>query len=76
VNWKNDDGTFGINASATYSSGKTLGLGNNTTRWAQAFVGDGGRGDVQLLFGQHLCAFHRLRSGHRFRSTRASRAMA
>lgn len=35
-NWKNDGGTLGFNASLTYTSGKTLELGNNTTRWAQA----------------------------------------
>jgi len=36
LNWKNQDGTLGINASAAYSQGYTLELGNNTTRWAQA----------------------------------------
>lgn len=36
ANWKNDDSTFGVNASAAYSQGDTLELGNNTTRWAQA----------------------------------------
>lgn len=36
LNWKNEDGTLGINASAAYSQGYTLELGNNTTRWAQA----------------------------------------
>jgi len=36
LNWKNEDGTLGINASATYSKGETQELGNNTTRWAQA----------------------------------------
>ena len=36
LNWKNDEGTFGVNASIAYSKGKTLELGNNTTRWAQA----------------------------------------
>ena len=36
VNWKGADGTLGINASVAYSKGKTLELGNNTTRWAQA----------------------------------------
>ena len=36
VNWKGLDGTLGINASVAYSKGKTLELGNNTTRWAQA----------------------------------------
>jgi TonB-dependent receptor len=36
LNWKNDDGTLGINASAAYSQGITEELGNNTGRWAQA----------------------------------------
>ena len=36
VNWKSPDGTLGINASAAYSEGKALELGNNTTRWGQA----------------------------------------
>ena len=36
LNWKGADGTLGINASVAYSKGKTLELGNNTTRWAQA----------------------------------------
>lgn len=36
LNWHNEEGTLGINASATYSSGQTQELGNNTTRWAQA----------------------------------------
>ena len=36
INWKNDDGTFGINVSAAYSHTKALELGNNTTRWGQA----------------------------------------
>ncbi len=36
LNWRNAAGTFGINASAAYSKQKSLELGNNTTRWAQA----------------------------------------
>jgi TonB-dependent receptor len=36
LNWKNEDGTLGINASVAYSKIYTLELGNNTTRWAQA----------------------------------------
>ncbi len=36
LNWKSDDGTVGINASVAWSKNKTLELGNNTTRWAQA----------------------------------------
>lgn len=36
LNWKNEDGTLGFNASVTYTKGNTLELGNNTTRWAQA----------------------------------------
>lgn len=39
IGWKNADGTFGINASLAYTSGKTLELGNNTTRWAQSPFG-------------------------------------
>lgn len=36
INWVNDAGTLGINASLAYSKTNTLELGNNTTRWAQA----------------------------------------
>lgn len=36
VNWKSPDGTLGVNASVAYSKGKTLELGNNSTRWGQA----------------------------------------
>ena len=36
INWKSPDGTLAVNASAAYSEGKTLELGNNTTRWGQA----------------------------------------
>jgi iron complex outermembrane receptor protein len=36
LNWKSEDGTFGINGSLAYSHTKTDELGNNTTRWAQA----------------------------------------
>ena len=36
LSYKNEEGTFGANASATYSHTDTLELGNNTTRWAQA----------------------------------------
>ena len=39
INWKSADGTLGINASVAYSEGKTLELGNNTTRWAQSPFG-------------------------------------
>jgi iron complex outermembrane receptor protein len=35
LNWKNAEGTLGINASVAYSKGNTLELGNNTTRWVQ-----------------------------------------
>ncbi|MGV3731175.1 MAG: TonB-dependent receptor [Sphingopyxis sp.] len=36
VSWVNDAGTFGASVSAAYSDQKTLELGNNTVRWAQA----------------------------------------
>ena len=36
LSWRNDDGTFGISASAAYSKVKTFELGNNSVRWAQA----------------------------------------
>jgi len=36
LSWRNVDGTFGIAASAAYSKGDTLELGNNSVRWAQA----------------------------------------
>lgn len=36
LSWRNDAGTFGVAVSAAYSKTKTLELGNNTVRWAQA----------------------------------------
>lgn len=36
VSWRNDAGTIGASISAAYSKTKTLELGNNTVRWAQA----------------------------------------
>ncbi len=36
VSWKSPDGSFGVAVSAAYSKAKTLELGNNTVRWAQA----------------------------------------
>jgi TonB-dependent receptor len=36
LGWRNADRTFAINASVAYSKSKTLELGNNSTRWAQA----------------------------------------
>ncbi len=36
LSWKNDAGTFGASISAAYSKTKTLELGNNSVRWAQA----------------------------------------
>ncbi len=36
LSWKNDAGTFGASLSAAYSHTKTLELGNNSVRWAQA----------------------------------------
>lgn len=36
LSWRSPDGTFGASLSAAYSRTKTLELGNNTTRWAQA----------------------------------------
>ena len=36
LSWRNDAGTFGASISAAYSNTKTLELGNNTVRWAQA----------------------------------------
>ena len=36
LNYRNADGTFGINLAAAYSHTKASELGNNTTRWAQA----------------------------------------
>jgi iron complex outermembrane recepter protein len=36
VSWKNDAGTLGASISAAYSKTKTLELGNNSVRWAQA----------------------------------------
>jgi TonB-dependent receptor len=36
LSWRNEDGTFGVSVSAAYSKVKTLELGNNSVRWAQA----------------------------------------
>jgi len=36
LSWKNDGGTLGASISAAYSNIKTLELGNNSVRWAQA----------------------------------------
>lgn len=36
LSWRNDAGTFGAALSAAYSKTKTLELGNNSVRWAQA----------------------------------------
>jgi iron complex outermembrane recepter protein len=36
LSWKSQDGNFGVAISGAYSKGKTLELGNNTVRWAQA----------------------------------------
>ena len=36
LSWHNDAGTFGASFSAAYSKVKTLELGNNSVRWAQA----------------------------------------
>jgi TonB-dependent receptor len=36
LSWKNDAGTFGASISAAFSKTKTLELGNNSVRWAQA----------------------------------------
>lgn len=36
LSWKSADGTFGASLSAAYQESKTLELGNNTVRWAQA----------------------------------------
>lgn len=36
LSWVNDAGTFGVSVTAAYSDQKTLELGNNTVRWAQA----------------------------------------
>jgi iron complex outermembrane recepter protein len=36
LNWRNTEGTIGINASAAYSHTQTLELGNNTTGWQQS----------------------------------------
>jgi iron complex outermembrane recepter protein len=36
LSWRNEDGTFGVAVSAAYSKVKTLQLGNNSVRWAQA----------------------------------------
>ncbi len=36
LSWRNEDGTFGVAVSAAYSKVKTLELGNNSVRWAQA----------------------------------------
>jgi iron complex outermembrane recepter protein len=36
LSWRNDVGTFGASISAAYSKVKTLELGNNSVRWAQA----------------------------------------
>jgi TonB-dependent receptor len=36
VSWKSQDGTFGMAVSAAYQENRTLELGNNTVRWAQA----------------------------------------
>ena len=36
VSWKSQDGTFGVAVSAAYQENRTLELGNNTVRWAQA----------------------------------------
>ena len=38
LSWKNDAGTFGASLSAAYSNTKTLEMGNNSVRWAQARV--------------------------------------
>lgn len=36
LSWKSPDDTFAVNASVAWSKAKTLELGDNTTRWAQA----------------------------------------
>jgi iron complex outermembrane recepter protein len=36
LSWRNEEGTFGASVSAAYSKVKTLELGNNSVRWAQA----------------------------------------
>ena len=36
IGWRNEEGTFGISASAAYSEYVTSQLGNNTVRWQQA----------------------------------------
>jgi TonB-dependent receptor len=36
LSWKSEDGTFGVAVSAAYQENRTLELGNNTVRWAQA----------------------------------------
>ncbi len=36
LSWRNEDDTFGVAVSAAYSKVKTLELGNNSVRWAQA----------------------------------------
>jgi TonB-dependent receptor len=36
LSWKSQDGTFGVAVSAAYQENRTLELGNNTVRWAQA----------------------------------------
>ncbi|WP_347302833.1 TonB-dependent receptor [Croceibacterium sp. TMG7-5b_MA50] len=43
IGWTNEDGTFGVSASAAYSQYKTSELGNNSVRWTQgAFRSVGG----------------------------------
>jgi len=37
LSWRNEAGTFGVNASVAYQHTKTLEVGNNTVRWAQAY---------------------------------------
>ncbi|HEY0043354.1 MAG TPA: TonB-dependent receptor plug domain-containing protein, partial [Allosphingosinicella sp.] len=36
LSWKSNDGTIGVALSAAYQESRTLELGNNTVRWAQA----------------------------------------
>jgi TonB-dependent receptor len=36
LSWKSEDGKFGVAVSAAYQENRTLELGNNTVRWAQA----------------------------------------
>lgn len=37
LSWRNEAGTFGVNASVAYQKTNTLEVGNNTVRWAQAY---------------------------------------